>query len=114
MQTTLRVAALCALAGLCACSPPSISRETRFLMSKPVDCRTAAEEIEILVASRPNTLRRTMTVVQSVDPVGAVGAVVNKDVDNRVRIIKGEHGQDIDERVRHLAKTCNLPIPKSE
>lgn len=92
-----------------ACGAPTISNELKYLMSKPIDCKQAKEEIALLEAAKPNELKQTATAIMTIEPMGAIGAVVGGDLDNRTRVISGEHGADIDRRVRQMRQECGLP-----
>jgi hypothetical protein len=113
MRLGLVVALLAPAAVLMGCAQHTIMPETKFLMAKPIDCRSAKEEMDLLVASRPDGLRRTMTAVQSVDPVGAVGGLLSNDYPDRIKVINGQHGEEIDRRLALLSSSCGLPTPQA-
>lgn len=94
------------------CGPATILPETKYLLSKPIDCRTAKQEMDLLAASRPGDFQKAATVVKSVEPMGAASGLISNDFDDRLRVIKGEHSDDIDRRIKELSQICKLPAPK--
>jgi hypothetical protein len=111
LRTYGRGLSVVALLVLTGCGIKSISPELKYLMSKPIDCNQATEEIKLLEANRPDDLKKTMTVISSVTPQGAVGALLEGDLEDRNRIVNGEHGAAIDQRVMQMRQACNMPAP---
>jgi hypothetical protein len=102
------VAALVVAITLAGCA--SIAPETHALLKKPVNCSAAHEDIKRLSAAKPDGLKQTMTLVQSVSPGGIVVGLAIDDYANRKRIISGEHGADIDRRVAEIATACGIKL----
>lgn len=88
----------------------TIAPETTAMLRKPVDCKTARDDIKLLTAARPDGLKQTMTLAQTLSPTGLVVSLVTDDFDNRKRVISGEHGTDIDRRIAQMARTCGFKL----
>lgn len=88
----------------------TIAPETHSLLKKPVDCRNAQDDMKRLSAAKPDGLKQTMTLAQSLSPAGLVVGIASEDMDNRKRVISGEHGEDIDRRIADIAKVCGIKI----
>ncbi|MBU6378539.1 MAG: hypothetical protein KJS95_08400 [Gammaproteobacteria bacterium] len=88
----------------------TIAPETLTLLKKPVDCSTAEEDIKRLSAAKPDGVKQTMTLAQTLSPSGLVVGLVTEDLDNRKRVISGEHGEDIDRRIAQMARTCGIRL----
>lgn len=91
--------------GLAACTQ-TISPELRYIMTKPIECSQAPQEIALLQRVRPDLARQSMSVISTASPIGLVTMVASDDTENRRRVITGEHGEDIDRRIAQIEAHC--------
>jgi hypothetical protein len=84
----------------------TISPELRYIMTKPIECSQASQEIALLQRVRPDLARQSMSVISTVSPIGLVTMVASDDTENRRRVITGEHGEEIDRRIAAIQAHC--------
>lgn len=85
-----------------------ISDEAKYDLSKPIDCRTAKEDIEILEKEKTDMAEQTKAGVKMFVPASAARAILHRDYLNRAEVAMGEYNQDIDNKIKEIKTSCNI------
>ena len=106
-MTRFALPALAVAVLLSACA--SIAPEEKALMTAPIDCARAPEQIAALQAARPNDLRKLRAVGSTIGAAGLAVGIATNDIADRERIASGAYGAEIDARIAEIRTTCGLP-----
>src|SRR5262245_61671616 len=103
-QLTILGAALCVLA-VAGCadrknlSPlPTISEESKANLSRPVNCATAEQDVDVLEKERASTGKQLLSGVRSVMPISAAVGILMGDYRDRVQVATGQYNNDLDKK----------------
>jgi hypothetical protein len=102
----MRPALLAVLLAAAGCA--SIPAEEKALLSDPVECARAEEQIAALAAARPGDFRKARVLASSFTPGGFAAGVATSDFDDRERVLSGAHAEAIDARIAVIRSSCGL------
>ena len=103
----MRLASIGLLALLAGCATARHA-EREALLAEPIDCSTAQTDIAALEAAMPSRRERARSAVQSVTPVGAVGGVVTRTYDDRLRVLTGGTKEELSARIDAIRSECTI------
>ena len=87
---------------------PTISEKSKADINKPVDCRTARQDIKILEDEKASVGKQILSGVRSVAPIPAVIGILSGDYRDRVRVAVGTYNNDISDKIDEIKKRCAL------
>lgn len=101
-----KLAAIACIAVLTACT--SVSDDAKEALAAPIDCRTAEQDIALLESERASTAEQVGAGIRTVTPIGAVGALLRGDMQDRASVTTGEYNQMIDFKIADIRRACGL------
>lgn len=105
----LVAAALIGCSGQKNISPmPSITEDQRQAMEKPVNCKTARQDIEILENEKASVARQLLAGARSVMPIAAVAGILTGDYNDRASVAIGTYNEDIEKKIRQIRAKCRI------
>jgi hypothetical protein len=87
---------------------PSISEEATSELNKPIDCRTARRDIQILEEERASVAKQILSGVRSVLPIAAVAGLLMGDYSDRVKVASGQYNDAIAAKIDHIRSICGI------
>lgn len=93
---------------LAGCATAS-HEERDALLSQPVNCETAQEDIAALEEAMPSRGERAKSAVQSVAPVGVVTGAATGQYRDRAAVATGRTEEELSARIKEIQITCGLP-----
>ena len=107
MKSKLALACL-GICTLAACN--AIPKETRVMLAEPVDCTSADEDVQALIAAIPSGRDRALAGVGTVTPGGVATGIVTLDWRARARVATGGLERDINNKIADIYDACG-PAP---
>jgi len=86
----------------------AISEDAKDNLAKPVDCKHAHYDIEILEGEKASTGKRAVMGVTSVTPAGAALTILGGQVKDKGKVVGGEYNQMIDDKIAEIRRTCGV------
>ena len=87
---------------------PSVSDEAKAGLRKPINCRTARQDIKTLQEERASTGKQALSGVRSVMPIGVVAGLLMGDYSDRVEVATGQYNTDIDNKITEISQACGV------
>ena len=85
---------------------PSVSEDARTSLERPINCRTAKQDIATLEDERASLGKQIASGVRSVFPIAAVAGLLTGDYSDRVQVATGQYNSDIDAKIDQIKATC--------
>ena len=86
---------------------PSISQDAKAGLDKPVNCKTAERDIEILENEKASVGKRMLSGVRSVFPFAAAAGILTGDYSDRVQVATGQYNDDLEAKISQIIKKCS-------
>ena len=103
----MKLASIALLALLAGCAT-SADEERESLLSEPIDCSVAEEDLASLEAAMPSRRERALSAVQTVTPIGAVSSVATGSYRDRAGVLTGRTQGELNARIKEIQETCEL------
>jgi len=97
---------LCSMVLLCGCK--TITPEAKEDLAKPVNCSTAAQDIQALEAEKASTAKKIGAGIRMIVPTTAVVGILSGDYGNRVNVATGQYNKDIDAKIQEIRSSCGM------
>lgn len=97
---------ICFVAG-CAYNP-SIPDEAKYELEKPVDCSTAASDIQILESEKASSAKQAESGIKMIVPAAAARSILHHDYLGREEVATGQYNRDIDAKIKEIKDRCGL------
>ncbi len=110
MKTPIAIAGLTLV--LVACSP--ISKETKYALSRPVDCQLAQADVAELENAKVSGPKQALTAVQAFTPVGLVTGLLSGTEGDKIDVALGDHNEDLDQKISDIQSQCNQATVQKE
>ena len=95
------------LAG-CAAQAPAPQSEVQANLAAPIDCSTAAKDIQTLTNEKARTSQEIEDGASSIIPVGAVAHMFGGSEKDSLEIGTGEYNKKLDTKISQIKLTCGL------
>jgi hypothetical protein len=97
-----------ALVSGCATNAPAPQQEVQANLAKPVNCATAAADIQTLTSEKARTSQEIENGVSSIVPVGAVAHMFGGSEKDSLEIGTGEYNKKLDAKIAEIRTQCNV------
>ena len=87
---------------------PSIDQDTKNQLSKPVDCRSAKQDIKTLEEEKASVVKRLTSGVRSIMPIAAVAGILTGDYSDRVSVAAGTYNDDLATKIAQIKNECAI------
>lgn len=87
---------------------PSIDKDTKQQLAKPVNCGTAERDIAILEKEKASVGKQLLAGARSVMPVAAVAGILMGDYSDRAKVAVGAYNSDIESKIGEIRQTCGI------
>jgi len=91
----------------CAYNPP-ISEEAKYELEKPVDCSTAALDIQILESEKASSTAQAKSGIKMIVPASAARSILHRDYLDREEVATGQYNRDIEAKIKEIKDKCSL------
>ena len=95
------------LAG-CSAQAPAPASAVQANLAKPIDCTTAAADIQTLTSEKARTSQEIEDGASSIIPVGAVAHMFGGSEKDSLEIGTGEYNKKLDAKITEIKQQCNL------
>ena len=85
-----------------------ISKEAKHKLKKPIDCRTAEYDIEILEGARASASKQAMAGAQTITPAGIATGILGGTWNTNRKVATGEYNKAIDDKIREIKDYCRI------
>jgi hypothetical protein len=75
---------------------------------RPINCATAASDIQLLESEKANVGQQIVSGATSIIPIGAVVHVLQLDEGKQLEVGIGEYNRMLDKRIAEIKKECNI------
>lgn len=117
----LRILSVVIVVLLCGCSDrrnlspmPTISKDAKTELAKPINCQTAKQDIKTLESERASVAKRMLSGVRSVMPIAAVVGILMGDYSDRFEVTTGQYNADIEKKISEIETACGISKPASK
>ena len=97
-----------ALVSGCATNAPAPQQEVQANLAKPVNCTTAAVDIQTLTSEKARTSQEIENGVSSIVPVGAVAHMFGGSEKDSLEIGTGEYNKKLDAKIAEIHTQCKV------
>lgn len=97
-----------ALAAGCSSNSPAPEKTVQANLAKPVDCSTAASDINTLTSEKARTAQEIEAGASSIIPVGAVAHMFGGSEKESLEIGTGEYNKKLDEKIAEIKQQCAM------
>lgn len=87
---------------------PSIKKETKQQIAKPVNCATAKRDLAILEKEKASVGKRLLSGVRSVIPISAAAGILMGDYSDRVKVAVGTYNADLEAKAAQIRRSCRI------
>ena len=108
MKATLPVIVLLTLFTGCSAQAPAPQAQVQANLAKPVDCSTAAADIQTLTSEKARTSQEIEDGASSIIPIGAVAHMFGGSEKDSLEIGTGEHNKKLDAKIAEIQTQCNI------
>lgn len=108
MKTHLTAVLVAAFVAGCSTPAPAPEEEVQANLAKPVDCSTAAADIETLNSEKARTSEEIKAGASSIIPVGAVAHMVGGSEKDTLEIGTGEYNKKLDAKIAEIKQQCGV------
>lgn len=106
--TTITTGILLALLVGCSAQAPAPEAVVQANLTKPIDCSTAAADIQTLTGEKARTSQEIEDGASSIIPVGAVAHMFGGSEKDSFEIGTGEYNKKLDAKIAQIKQQCNL------
>ena len=97
-----------ALVGGCSTQAPAPEKQVQANLAKPVDCTTAAADINTLTSEKARTSQEIEDGASSIIPIGAVAHMFGGSEKDSLEIGTGEYNKKLDAKIAEIQMQCNI------
>ena len=98
--------ALLALLAAGGCAKEQKKVEAELATPNPVNCATAAQDIQTLQSEKANVVARLAEGATAIYPASAVIGLVAGTESTKIKVAAGDYNKSIDERIALIQQTC--------
>jgi PBP1b-binding outer membrane lipoprotein LpoB len=98
---------LALLAG-CSAQAPAPEKEVQANLAQPINCATAAADIQTLTSEKARTSQEIEDGASSIIPIGAVAHVFGGSEKDSFEIGTGEYNKKLDAKIAQIKQQCNI------
>lgn len=84
----------------------TVSDNVKYYLAKPIDCRTAYEDIAALEEEKASLLKRARCGAQVARPYGAAASVLRGELRDKVQVATGKYNRKIDAKINKIKNQC--------
>jgi hypothetical protein len=99
---------LLAFVSACSTQAPAPEKAVQANLAKPVDCSTAASDIQTLTSEKARTSQEIEDGATSIIPVGAVAHLFGGSEKEGLEIGTGEYNKKLDAKIAEIKQQCNI------
>ena len=99
---------LLALISGCAAQAPAPEKQVQANLAKPIDCSTAATDINTLTREKARTSQEIEDGASSIIPIGAVAHMFGGSEKDSLEIGTGEYNKKLDAKISEIKVQCNI------
>jgi PBP1b-binding outer membrane lipoprotein LpoB len=99
---------LIALVVGCSTQAPAPEKQVQANLAKPVDCTTAAADINTLTSEKARTSQEIEDGASSIIPIGAVAHMFGGSEKDSLEIGTGEYNKKLDAKIAEIRTQCNI------
>ncbi len=92
----------------CAAQAPAPEAVVQSNLTKPIDCSTAAADIQTLTSERARTSQEIEDGASSIIPIGAVAHMFGGSEKDSFEIGTGEYNKKLDTKIAEIRLQCNV------
>jgi len=100
--------ALLALLSACSAQAPAPEAQVQANLAAPIDCSTAAADIQTLTSEKARTSQEIEDGASSIIPVGAVAHLFGGSEKESIEIGTGEYNKKLDAKIAEIRSQCNM------
>lgn len=108
MKAVTSLIALLALVAGCAAQAPAPAAQVQANLVKPIDCSTAAADIQTLNSEKARTSQEIEDGASSIIPIGAVAHMFGGSEKDSFEIGTGEYNKKLDTKIAQIRLECNV------
>jgi hypothetical protein len=108
MKAVSSLVVILALVSGCAAQAPAPQQQVQTNLDKPIDCSTAAADIQTLNSEKARTSQEIEDGVSSIVPVGAVAHMFGGSEKDSLEIGTGEYNKKLDAKIAQIRLQCNV------
>jgi hypothetical protein len=108
MKALTSLVVLLTLVTGCAAQAPASKQQVQANLAKPIDCSTAAADIQALNSEKARTSQEIENGVSSIVPVGAVAHMFGGSEKDSLEIATGEYNKKLDAKISEIRTQCNV------
>lgn len=92
----------------CAAQAPAPAAQVQTNLDKPIDCSTAAADIQTLNSEKARTSQEIEDGASSIIPIGAVAHIFGGSEKDSFEIGTGEYNKKLDTKIAQIRLQCNV------
>lgn len=92
----------------CAAQAPAPQAQVQANLDKPIDCSTAAADIQTLNSEKARTSQEIEDGASSIIPIGAVAHIFGGSEKDSFEIGTGEYNKKLDTKIAQIRLQCNV------
>lgn len=108
MKKLAGLAILSALVAACSTQAPAPEQQVQASLAAPVNCATAAEDIDILTREKARASQEIEDGASAIMPVGAVAHMFGGSESQALEIGTGEYNGKLDAKIAEIRQQCNI------
>ncbi|MEZ5572514.1 MAG: hypothetical protein R3E64_10880 [Halioglobus sp.] len=108
MKALASTAVLLALIAGCSAQAPAPEAQVQANLAAPIDCATAATDIQNLTSEKARTSQEIEDGASSIIPIGAVAHLFGGSESQSLEIGTGEYNKKLDEKIAQIRLQCNV------
>lgn len=108
MKAVTSLVVLLALVAGCAAQAPAPEKQVQANLTKPIDCSTAAADIQTLNSEKARTSQEIEDGASSIIPIGAVAHMFGGSEKDSFEIGTGEYNKKLDAKIAEIRMQCNV------
>jgi hypothetical protein len=106
MKAAFPVIVLFTLITACSAQAPAPQAQVQANLAKPVDCSTAAADIQTLNSEKARTSQEIEDGASSIIPIGAVAHMFGGSEKEGLEIGTGEYNKKLDAKIAEIQSQC--------
>lgn len=103
----MKLAPLALVALLAGCATAS-KEERNSLLSDPIDCSVAKEDIAALESAMPSRGERAGSAVRTLTPIGAAASILTGSYRGKAEVLTGRTERELNARIEDIQTTCGI------
>ena len=108
MKAVTSLVFIIALVSGCAAQAPAPQQQVQANLDKPIDCSTAAADIQTLNSEKARPSQEIEDGASSIIPVGAVAHMFGGSEKDSFEIGTGEYNKKLDAKIAQIRLECNV------